>query len=90
MMRSLLLLLIDALTMLARLLGPGSPRSMVAESLLLKHQLLVLMSSNESAFHAPLSAEAIRVLRRQQGRHPRYMPTLFTYIMFRTSYLYVL
>ena len=48
-MRSLLLLLIDALATLARLLGPGGFRSVVAENLLLKHQLFVLNRSRRRA-----------------------------------------
>ncbi len=41
-MRSLLLLLVHAVTTFARLFGPGGLRSVVAENLLLKQQLLVL------------------------------------------------
>jgi hypothetical protein len=42
-MRHLVVLLIHFLATLVRLLGPGSLRSIVAESLLLKHQLLLLI-----------------------------------------------
>ena len=41
-MRHLVVLFIHFLAALARLLGPGGVRSIVAESLLLKHQLLLL------------------------------------------------
>jgi hypothetical protein len=39
-MRNLAVLVIHLIATLARLLGPGGVRSLVAESLLLKHQLL--------------------------------------------------
>jgi putative transposase len=41
-MRHLSVLFIHFISTLARLLGPGGVRSLVAESLLLKHQLLIL------------------------------------------------
>ena len=41
-MRDLLILLVHLITTLARLLGPGGLRSVVAESLLVKQQLLIL------------------------------------------------
>ena len=41
-MRDLLILFIHLITTVARLLGPGGARSVVAESLLIKHQLLIL------------------------------------------------
>jgi hypothetical protein len=37
------------ITILARLLGPGGVRSLVAESLLLKHQLLIVNRSRRRA-----------------------------------------
>jgi len=46
-MRHLLVLFIHFLATLARLLGPGGVRSIVAESLLLKHQLLLLNGSRQ-------------------------------------------
>lgn len=49
-MRSLLILLVHALTTLARLLGPGGIRSVLAENLLIKQQLLVI---NRSRHRAP-------------------------------------
>ena len=48
-MRSLLFLLIHAFTTLARLLGPGGLRSVVAENLLLKQQLLVMNRARRRA-----------------------------------------
>src|SRR6516165_5658849 len=41
-MRDLVVLFIHLIATLARLLGPGGARSIVAESLLLKHQLLMV------------------------------------------------
>ena len=41
-MRDLLVLLVHLLTTLARLLGPGGTRAVVAETLLVKHQLVIL------------------------------------------------
>jgi putative transposase len=49
-MRDLLLLAIHLRVTLAKLLGPGGTRQVAAESLLLKHQLLI---SNLSRQRAP-------------------------------------
>jgi putative transposase len=49
-MRDLLLLATHLLVTLAKFLGPGGIRSVAAESLLLKHQLLI---SNRSRHRAP-------------------------------------
>ena len=48
-MCDLVVLLIHFIATLARLLGPGGARSLVAESLLLKHQLLILNRSRQRA-----------------------------------------
>ena len=48
-MRDLVVLFIHFIATLARLLGPGGARSLVAESLLLKHQLLILNRSRQRA-----------------------------------------
>jgi putative transposase len=58
-MRDLVELLIHFITTLARLLGPGGARSLVAESLLLKHQLLIL---NRSRHRAPNLSASDRIL----------------------------
>src|ERR1700741_3860823 len=50
LMRDLLLLAIHLLVTLTKFLGPGGARQVVAESLLLKHQLLI---SNRSRQRAP-------------------------------------
>lgn len=46
-MRHLAVLFIHFMAVLARLLGPGGFRSIVAESLLLRHQLLVVNRSRQ-------------------------------------------
>ena len=48
-MRNLVVLFIHFIAILARLLGPGGVRSVVAESLLLKHQLLIVNRSRQRA-----------------------------------------
>ena len=58
-MRDLVVLLIHFIATLARLLGPGGARSIVAESLLLKHQLLIL---NRSRQRAPNLSASDRIL----------------------------
>ena len=47
-MRNLVVLFIHFIATLARLLGPGGVRSLVAESLLLKHQLVIVNRSPAS------------------------------------------
>jgi putative transposase len=58
-MRDLVVLFIHFIATLARLLRPGSARSIVAESLLLKHQLLIL---NRSRQRAPNLSASDRIL----------------------------
>lgn len=48
-MRDLLLLLVHLIVTITRLFAPGGARSVVAESLLVKHQLLILNRSRERA-----------------------------------------
>src|SRR5246127_1358887 len=45
--RNLVVLFIHFIAVLARLLGPGGVRSLIAESLLLKHQILILNRSRK-------------------------------------------
>ena len=49
LMRDLAILFLHLITTVARLLGPGGARSIVAESLLIKHQLLIVNRSRERA-----------------------------------------
>src|SRR5258707_12921819 len=58
-MRDLVVLFIHFIATLARFLRPGGARSIVAESLLLKHQLLVL---NRSRPRAPNLSASGRIL----------------------------
>ena len=58
-MRDLVILFVHFLATLARLLGPGGVRSVVAESLLVKHQLLIM---NRSRQRAPNLSASDRVL----------------------------
>ncbi len=58
-MRDLATLAIYLLVTIARLLGPGGARSVVAESLLLKHQLLIL---NRTRTRAPALQPTDRVV----------------------------
>lgn len=48
-MRELAILLLHLVTICVRLVRPGGARSIVAESLLLKHQLLILNRSRQRA-----------------------------------------
>ncbi len=48
-MRDLAILFIHLIVTITRLFGPGGARSVVAESLLVKHQLLILNRSRERA-----------------------------------------
>ena len=66
-MRDPIILLVHLIATLARLMGPGGLRSVVAESVLVKQQLLIL---NRSA--AP-GAESLRV-----GSDPRRRVCTFT------------
>jgi putative transposase len=58
-MRNLAVLCIQFVATLARLLGPGGVRSIVAESLLLKHQLLIV---NRSRKRSPNLRASDRIL----------------------------
>jgi len=59
LMRDLVVLFIHFIATLARLLKPGGARSIVAESLLLKHQLLIL---NRSRHRSPNLCASDRIL----------------------------
>ena len=50
-MRDLVILFVHVIATLARLLGPGGIRSVVAESVLARHQLLILNRSRQRAPH---------------------------------------
>ena len=50
-MRNLVILFVHVMATLARLLGPGGIRSVVAESVLVKQQLLILNRSRQRSPH---------------------------------------
>jgi hypothetical protein len=58
-MRDLAILFVHLIVTIARLFGPGGVRSIVAESLLVKHQLLIL---NRSQARAPALRPSDRVI----------------------------
>ena len=58
-MRDLLVLFVHVLVTLARLAGPGGVRSVVAESVLVKHQLLILNRSRKRAPHLRVSDRVV-------------------------------
>ena len=68
-MRNLAVLFIHFIAVLTRMLGPGGVRSLVAESLLLKHQILILNRSRKPSPHLHASDRilagllALRLLR---------------------------
>ena len=57
--RDLSLLLIHLVTTLARLLGPGGARAVVAETLLIKHQLLILNRPRRRAPSLPAMVRTV-------------------------------
>ncbi len=54
-MRDLAVLFLHLLATVARLAGPGGARSVVAESVLVKQQLLILRRSRKRSLHLRLS-----------------------------------
>ena len=66
-MKDLLLILAHLLTTLAKLLGPGGAKAIVADSLLMKQQLLVIKRSRR---RAPNLSALDRCLSRITGRVP--------------------
>ena len=58
-MKDLLLMLAHLLATLAKLLGPGGAKAIVADSLLMKHQLLII---NRSRRRAPNLTAIDRIL----------------------------
>ena len=59
-MRHLVVLFTHFIATLARLLGPGGVRSLVAESLLLKHQLLIVNRSRQRTCAAQLLRRVLK------------------------------
>ena len=70
-MRDLLILLVHLIATLARLMGPGGLRSVVAESLLVKQQLLILNRSRHRAPNLRASDRIVAVgCRKSANRNP--------------------
>ena len=69
-MRNLVVLFVHFIAILARLLGPGGVRSVVAESLLLKHQLLIVNRSRQRSPSA-LARNDPGLLVKSDPRHTR-------------------
>jgi putative transposase len=86
-MRHLAVLFIHFISTLARLLGPGGVRSLVAESLLLKHQLLIL---NRSRKRSPNLHASNRILAGLMAVLVRPTRLLRSAIVLRPSTLLVL
>jgi len=61
-MRDLVLLFLHLIAILARLLGPGGVRSPIAESILVKHQLLILNRSRQRSPNLRASDRLISAL----------------------------
>ena len=57
-MRDLVILFVHIIVTLARLVGPGGLRSVVAESVLIKQQLLIL---NQSRHRSPKSVYVLQI-----------------------------
>ena len=72
-MRNLVVLFIHFIATLARLLGPGGVRSLVAESLLLKHQLLMVNRSRQRSPNLPSSDRILAGLLALLVRPPRLL-----------------
>src|SRR6202048_4491010 len=72
-MRNLVVLFVHVIPTLARLLGPGGVRSLVAESLLLKHQLLIVNRSRQRSPNLPSSDRILAGLLALLVRPPRLL-----------------
>ena len=74
-MRNLAVLFIQFVATLARLLGPGGVRSIVAESLLLKHQLLIVNRSRKRSPNLRASDRILAALLALLVRPTRLLPS---------------
>src|SRR5437763_14002531 len=96
-MSNLVTLFIHFIATLARLLGPGGVRSLVAESLLLKHQILILNRSRKRSPNLHVSDRALaglmallvrptRLLRSARVLTPSTL-LVVTYALLKADYL---
>jgi hypothetical protein len=79
-MRDLIILFVDLITTVLRIARPGGVRSVIAESVLIKHQLLIVNRSRRRAPNLPTlddvraqsrqSRHRLRFLRRRDGDIP--------------------
>src|ERR1700686_3589814 len=72
-MRNLVVLFIHFIATLARLLGPGGVRSLVAGSPVLKHQLLIVNRSRQRSPNLPSSDRTLAGLLALLVRPPRLL-----------------
>jgi hypothetical protein len=86
-MSNLVILFIHFLATLARLLGPGGVRSIVAESLILKHQLLIVARSRQ---RSPNLCTSDRILVGLMALLVRPTPLLRSAIVLKPSTLLAL
>jgi len=70
-MRDLVVLFLHLLATVARLAGPGSARAVVAESVLIKHQLLILNRSLKRSPNLHLADRMVAGLCTRCVRHVR-------------------
>ena len=70
-MRDLAILFVHLLSTLAKLMGPGGTRAVVAESLLVKHQLVILNRGHQRAPNMGRGDAATRSSRWKLSRQPR-------------------
>ena len=68
-MSNLVILCIHFMAIQARLLGPGGVRSLVAESLILKHQLLIVKRSRQRSGQCLNCEEPVRFQRGSCNYH---------------------
>jgi hypothetical protein len=61
-LRDLAILLVHLMTTVARLMGPGGARAVIAESILVKHQLIILNRGRERAPNLGLMDRIIAAL----------------------------
>ena len=76
-MRDLVILLVHLISTLARLLGPGGLRSVVAESISIKHQLLILNRSRQRSSNLRASDRFLSRICALFMRPPRLIRTAF-------------
>jgi len=82
-MRDLVILFVHLIVTLARLAGPGGVRSVVAESVLVKHQLVILNRSRKRAPHLRVSDRIVAGLCALLMRPARLFRSAITFLKTR-------